>query len=343
MFDMASGANVEMSINNVILKGLSAGHIGDPGDSGTGIKMTGASFYIDIPASTPAENNTQTLIYVGQGNTFEMLGSAELTGNYNAGDGSTDASKNGGAVRVVGGTLRMTGDYTRIHHNYAARRRGGISCIGGGKVYMTGDHAEVSYNVGEDGTGGILIAGSGYFEMLGDYAKITLNQGGAVASGGGIQLTGEGTSGVMLGANAQISDNYTRLSGGGVYVGTSVEFTMSGANAQISGNRASSLGGGVYIGTNGRFTMSSGEISGNLSISNYGHSLFNYGSAGARSYWAVGSTGYTGTHDGFGKIANTVGSTVNVDMWHEVGVSFGETFNYDAGDYGVQLAMWADK
>jgi hypothetical protein len=181
----------------------------------------------------------------------------------------------------------MTGDYTKIHHNYAARRRGGISCIGGtgGAVYMTGDHAEVSYNVGADGTGGILIDEPAcYFEMSGDHAKITRNQGGGGVSGGGIQLYGAGTIGVMSGANAEISGNYTSNTGGGVFVMSGATFTMKGSGAVISGNSSNGDGGVVVM--NATFIMEAGEVSGNS-----GGLVPQIGSNGGTTIWPAGTHG----------------------------------------------------
>ncbi|MDR3324695.1 MAG: hypothetical protein LBS82_01715 [Spirochaetaceae bacterium] len=47
---------------------------------------------------------------------------------------------------------------------------------------------------------------------------------------------------------------------------------------------------------------------------------YNYGSDGAHSYWAAGSTGYTGSHDAAGRIAATPDSS-DVDIWQNGGVS----------------------
>jgi hypothetical protein len=290
MFKLASGANVEMSIDNVILRGLSADHTGDPDSGGHGIKLNGASFYIDIPASTILEqNNTHPLIYVGKGNTFDMLGSAALTGNYNAGISSgTDSeiadSKIGGAVRVAGGIFSMTGDGTSVHHNYAARYGGGVYSIGVGgtpaQISMKGENAEVSFNAaGTDiaGAGGGIVADgsdsdanqASIFKMSGNHATIRGNQGRA---GGGIQVCGTGSTGRMSGTHAAISGNYSPTNGGGLRVAGYAEFTMSGANSQISGNTADDAGGGVDVMSGATFIMSGANalISGNTSAGNGG-------------------------------------------------------------------------
>jgi hypothetical protein len=116
---------VTMTIDNVTLQGLSA---------------TGHS----IPASSPAIDNNQALVYVETGNTFEMLGSAKLTGNYNAGisTGTTaeiNASKNGGAARVSGGTFLMTGENALISGNTASGDGGGVECIDGNFTMKAGE------------------------------------------------------------------------------------------------------------------------------------------------------------------------------------------------------------
>jgi predicted outer membrane repeat protein len=216
-------------------------------------------------------DNTQTLVYVGQGSSFEMLGGAELTGNWNAGTG---VNGDGGAVRVEGGVFRMTGDNTKIHHNYAVRHAGGLECLGGnGTFIMSGKYAEVSSNAAKLGPGGVHLDGpdarpeGDYFEMSGEYTKINGNQGGTGWDGGGIQLYGTGTRGLMSGAHAEISGNYAQRSGGAIYMEAASQFTMSGEFAAISGNSALATAGGVFLEKNAQFTMSgkNATISGNTS------------------------------------------------------------------------------
>jgi uncharacterized protein YjdB len=267
---------VTMTIDNVTLRGLSAGHVGDPDAGGTGILISPATVPIDIPASTPAQDNNTALVYVGKGSTFEMLGSAELTGNYNA-SVTTAAGGNGGAARVVGGIFRMTGDDSSVHHNYAGHYGGGVWSIGEGgtpaQIIMAGENAEVSFNaVGNGSTvgagGGILADGdtnpanASHFVMSGNNAKVRGNQG---RNGGGTQLYGTGSTGLMSGTNAEISGNTSVNGVGGVYVAGNSQFTMSGASAHISGNTADTYAGGVYVTGNSQFTMSgaSAHISGN--------------------------------------------------------------------------------
>jgi hypothetical protein len=167
LIKLKAGANLELSIDNVVLRGLSAAH--------AAYKVNAAApFTIDFPANPyNAQDNNAPLVYVGEGNVFEMLSSAELTGNWNTANvhsGADNASYGGGA-QVFGGTFRMTGDYTKVHHNYAAGDNtywvgGGISCGDdlnwvrdrtNEKVIISGDYAEVSDNA-SGSIGGIHVA-----------------------------------------------------------------------------------------------------------------------------------------------------------------------------------------
>ncbi|MDR3301711.1 MAG: DUF5018 domain-containing protein [Spirochaetaceae bacterium] len=263
MFKLASGAYIDMAVDSVILKGLSAGHT---------VLNSPATVPIEIPESSPSMDNDKSLVYVGQGSAFELLGSAELTGNWNA--ATSEPAGHGGAVQLVGGMFRMTGADTSVHNNYAALSGGGIWSIGEGvpaQLIMAGENAAVSFNAigatGDGGGGGIMADGDSsdttkatYFTMSGNNAKINGNQG---RSGGGIRLYGKGSTGLMSGANAAISDNTTADGGGGgVYNTGNGQFTMSGAGAQIRNNTASDDGGGILC-VNGDFTMAGGEVSGN--------------------------------------------------------------------------------
>jgi hypothetical protein len=266
---LAAGAKLEVAVDNVILKGLSAGHTEA---NGTDIKIAPATVPIDIPASSPAIDNNVALVYVGQGNTFEMLGSADLTGNYNA--STTSPAGRGGGAAIYGGIFRMTGDDSSVHHNYSGYRAGGVYSYGDGvlaQIIMAGENAEISFNAtGDDLAGGSAILATGdtdpakasYFAMTGNHAKIRGNQG---RNGGGMQLYGAGSTGLMSGRYAQISGNTGTTSGGGLYVGGGAQFTMSGDNAAISGNKSATTGGGLYVSSGSQFTMSgeNAAISGN--------------------------------------------------------------------------------
>ena len=62
--------------------------------------------------------------------------------------------------------------------------------------------------------------------------------------------------------NAEVSNNFARHNGGGIYVGSYVTFEMSGGT--ISNNTATN--GGVYVGSNATFTMTGGTIGGSADV-----------------------------------------------------------------------------
>jgi hypothetical protein len=176
-------------------------------------------------------DNDAPLVYVGPGNTLEMLGSAELTGN-------TNTANPGGGVQVLEGTLCMA-DNAKIHHNGAAE---------GGGVHITGASARfimsggtISDNTADADGGGVYITGA--------IAQSTMS-GGTISgntagnNGGGVYNNGPFT---MQGG--MISGNTAGNNGGGIY--NSGNFTMS--DGVMSGNTAGH-GGGIY--NNSSFTMS---------------------------------------------------------------------------------------
>jgi hypothetical protein len=275
-----------MSINNVILVGRSVEHL----DANTLDDL--APFTIDFPATSTQDNNAP-LIYVGVDNTFEMLGNAQLTGNWNT--NMDDEHGQGSTVWVAGGIFRMAGQRTKIHHNYSRGTAGGIFCEAGGQVIMSGEYSEISENVCDTGGGGITIR-EGSFEMSGNHAVISQNQ--SRFNGGGLMLYSDSTSvsAEMSGTGAVISGNYAQNGGGGVFVYGNAEFTMSGANAAIKGNTAHQHSGGVYtevVSGNG-FSMIAGEISGNIHLYN-GEKNLSVVSSTLRPTWPIGTRGWLGS------------------------------------------------
>jgi hypothetical protein len=255
-------------------------------------------------------NNNAALVYVGQGNTFEMRGSAELTGNWNENrfpyqDGNGRWWWMAGAAQVEGGIFRMSGDHAsvRLNGTDCSLGAGGIHAYDG-QVIMAGENAEVSYNATSRlyGYGGVYVENGSYFEMLGDHAKISWNQGG---QGGGISLRGDEdkiTTGVMSGDAAEVSFNEGQLgnsgSVGGVEMsygqytasGVKTRFTMSGQNAKISNNAGGYLAGGVWVDDSCVFTMEGGEIFGNKATG-WGQTI----AGGAGGGVKVAAPPYTGT------------------------------------------------
>jgi hypothetical protein len=348
MLRLASGAYVDMAIDNLILKGLSAGHLA--------YKLADAApFTIDIPASDPAVDNNRALVYVGLGNVFEMLGSAELTGNWNTVNvhSDVDHASYGGGAQVFGGTFRMTGDHTSVHHNYAAGDNsywsgGGISCGDdlnwvrdrtNEKVIISGDYAEVSYNA-SGSIGGVHVGIGAYFELSGGHAKVHWNQAGG--STAGVLVGGDSSTratGVMSGANAEISHNYSSHpsnddsngGSGGLYVSTASFYMRGGEIAEntcvkVGGVRSdgdfvleggtirANTGGGVFAHLSNGFTMKGGVVYGTDAQDQARINTAYAVRVNVSASWPTGSTGYVdfGSTTGIpGPYAFLVGDTVS--------------------------------
>ncbi|MDR0910129.1 MAG: hypothetical protein LBM77_10235 [Spirochaetaceae bacterium] len=195
-------------------------------------------------------NNTAPLVMVGQSNTFNLMGMAEITGNTNAPVGTTG---NGGGIYLEWyAKLNMTGG--SIHHNSATGNGGGIYTIG------WPDAIDISPIINL--SGGSILQNT----ANGNGAGIYLNQGARLVMTGG-----------------RIGNNKAAGLGGGVYLDmpelNSVQeyannnrmFRMNGGTIQAN---SASNGGGVYVNShngygilNGLY-MRGGAICGNGIIEN---------------------------------------------------------------------------
>ena len=158
-------------------------------------------------------------------------------------DRALTASKDGGHVIVVVGTLTIKGNGI-IKGGYTGQG-GGICVHSGGKFILNGGTIESTVSTKEGGTVsvGINKKNAGPASAGDDKATFIMN-GGTISNN-----TARGTG------------------GGGVYVGVVGEFEMNGGT--ISGNSTKhsdntyGVGGGVYVGANGTFEMNGGTIKNN--------------------------------------------------------------------------------
>ncbi|MDR3324656.1 MAG: hypothetical protein LBS82_01520, partial [Spirochaetaceae bacterium] len=258
---LAPGAKLELAVDGVKLQGIAgAGHTVGP--YAATVPATAAIVIPANPYNTTDDNNT-ALVYVGRGNVFEMLGGAELTGNWNS--GAAGAAGRGGGAQVVGGVFRMTGDDAAVRHNYAGLCGGGVHLHGKGSTgLMSGAAVQISGNASGGGGGGAYVDGDASFVMEGENARISGNA--SDGAGGGAHIAG-GASFTMRGSDSAISGNASASGGGGgAYATGGARFTMSGTASRISGNQAvgsGAAGGGVNSIGGAYFTMEAGEISGN--------------------------------------------------------------------------------
>ena len=227
---------------------------------------------------------------------------------------NSDMTMNGGTVSYcyagsgAGGVYVMSpsglGEYKSNFYIYDGAKItycegyffGGASHVGQGSTcIMYG--GEVSYNICRSGgkdDAGINYSGGGF--EVGSAAGSTFDiRGGKVCHnqalgekigdktgygyGGGIfmRITESGSGGIInLNGGAEISDNYAKNKGGGVYARSDVTVD----NASIINNESGKDGGGIYFeNTCAKFSFLSGTISNNISGQNGGALYFdNFGS-----------------------------------------------------------------
>ena len=190
-------------------------------------------------------------VYVN-GGTFTMENGSAITGGQAA---------CGGGVYVAGGNFIMEGNSIITESSAtgttASGGAGGAVYVAGGTFTMNGT-AILQGNTATTHGGGVHILSGGTFIMNGGTIDGTIGgtAGNTAENGGGVFVSG-GTFNMYDGT---ISGNTVTESGGGVYVGDGT-FTMSDS-AVISGNTATRSGGGVFVSGSGNFIMEGGTIGG---------------------------------------------------------------------------------
>jgi len=292
-------------------------------------------------------NNNYELVWITEGGTFRMQGSARVTDNSQGGviltNGSNmtfimqdnaSVSGNTGGVGVYnnGGNFTMQ-DNASVSGN---RNPSNDILVKGGGVYSSGtftmrNNASVHNNSdSKSGGGGVYIA-TGTFTMQ-DKASVSYNST-RNGNGGGVNIY-NGT--FIMQGNASVSGNYALNNGlgGGVYVksggGSRGIFTMQG-NASVSGNEALS-GGGVYVDDNfGTFNMQGGTVSGNTARGNGGGVYLYYGTLNKTGGIIYGSNAKEGRKN----TAGEKGFAVNNGGLNWRNATAGPTMN--SGTYGFWL------
>ena len=259
------GANVTggtFTMNDGSLIKDSIAQSGTTNGGGGGVYLTNATFNMTggtisgnighTGIVTSGQYATGGGVYVGNGGTFNMSGSAEISGNK----AGTASGANGGGVYVTGTGKFNMADGT-ISDNIAST---------------------VSYGPG----GGVSVLSGGTFNMSGGIItcnKVAINAAGSTGNGGGVNVA-SGSTFEMSGA-AEISYNTGSVNGpgngGGVYVDNST-FTMEGT-ASIHNNVASEKGkgqgGGIYLTGTAKFTAEdTAQITDNTALKGDGGGIF---------------------------------------------------------------------
>ena len=184
-------------------------------------------------------------VYVA-GGTFTMEDGSKIIGSR---------AQNGGGVYIASGTFNLTGTAI-LQDNMATTHGGGVHIFSGGTFTMNGGTIDgTAQNTAEYG-GGVFVSG-GTFSM--NDGTITGNK--VTQSGGGVYVN-NGTFTMKGGTIGGTTANTATQNGGGVFVQAGT-FNMNGS-AVIQGNEATggsspACGGGVYI-NGGTFTMNGTAI-----------------------------------------------------------------------------------
>jgi hypothetical protein len=216
-----------------------------------------------IGTNTTPESNTKTLALAlawlktnGVSNTDYtiLLGNDEslipwtLGGGGGSGDAVAVDNKTGVRVTLKGKDLERIVSVSQL---------GSLLTVSTGVTLTLDSHITLKGRLPNDAA--LVQVNSGGKLIIKDGGRIIDNiNGSSTVYGGGVCVTGSGSSLEMLGS--EISGN-TSYYGGGVYF-SGTTFTMSGS-AVISGNSSySSYGGGVYV-YSGSFNLQGGTVSGN--------------------------------------------------------------------------------
>ncbi len=252
---------------SVVLDGMTitGGKAQDSGNIGDDISKIGGGIYnegiLTLQNSTIIDNKADkgSGIYNGYLGSLTVLQS-QILDNINAQYGG--AIYNKGNVTIIDSTIR---------NNHAFRDGGGIYNDTGSNLSVLRSQIE---NNGSGNSGG-GIANKGTLNIL-ENSSITSNIAdvdtidGAHAYGGGIYSR----SGNVNIDSSTIGGNNEAPKGAGIAI---IEGTLTMSASFVSDNSSRLFGGGIYNGENGSVTIEKSDIQGNLTTSSHGGGIYNLG------------------------------------------------------------------
>ena len=325
IFTMEAG-----SITSNIATGMGAGvYVGS--NTNKPFTMTGGT----ISGHGTADTRSSSLgagVYIAEGSVFEMNGeNAVIENNYSSQPGAgvyvasaeqEDGSYVAGTFNMKAGTIRennTTGNgagvllkqnvvFTMsggtITNNTAGKNGGGIftqsvnTTITGGLIEGNTATGTVKDETLSDGNGGgVYVHLNGILTM----GNGTIKNNTAAGTGGGIYIGTTVDKAVNTITGGVIEEN-TATNGGGIYVNTSKDVAMS--NMTIQKNTATQNGGGVYVEMSKSCNMTSGTITGNSAVDGGGVYTHNKG-AFAMAGGTITNNTATGNGGGVCVAANT--------------------------------------
>lgn len=218
------------------------------------------------------------------GNVHLSEGASLVLSGFSTIGGGT-AIFNGGGVFCSGPGLISVLDTSAIFNNHADFNGGGFYLTSGCALHITADSTGnpnansvgIMRNDANNDGGGVYATAGSQVTLVGNrHAPARVHDNLARRGGGGIYLTGTGTTGTLIAA--EVSDNHGLLDGGGFYVANGAELSMDHdldecdrgfrcslleANLTSLSAEDSNEGGGIVVASGGRAEIRQTLITGN--------------------------------------------------------------------------------
>ena len=185
--------------------------------------------------------------------------------NTNDANKATGTDGYGGGIYINNSTLKLQNN-AKVIGNKASVRGGGIY-VGGTDANFTMESGEISSNTvtitesAEIQGGGVCVIDGAKFEMKGGSIKnntvIAAAADNAKARGGGVCVSGSGSTFIMKDGNPEIINN-----------------EVTKADSSDSSMKITTIGGGICVWDNAKFEMQQGTISGNKALEGSGINYF---------------------------------------------------------------------
>lgn len=227
-------------------------------DDGGGVHLvTGVSTSFSLLTLTgnTAANNGGGLY---SADTTVTLGNDSIIADNGAQTGS------GGGLYVSAGQLNFT--KINILRNQAQIDGGGLYSTGGATLTLA-NASQVAHNSALTGSGGGLYADGGTATLTG----VTVEQNFAQVDGGGLFLTGSGSTTLLVEAGSFVRDNEIATGVGGGLRTASGTVTLRAST--VAGNQAQQGGGGLYADGGELIVESSADIAANRTVNGSGGGL----------------------------------------------------------------------
>ena len=287
---IAIWSNGKATLTNTDIKNCSAKlFYGNPPPNGSGGAIYAAGGTVIMTNCTltgnTAENNGGAVYAKKTSDLTPILSTVTIEGGTIGGTGTGEANKATGTGEGLGGGIYINNSTLKLQNN--AKVIGNKASVRGGGIYVgdtdanfTMESGEISSNTvtitesAEIQGGGVCVIDGAKFEMKGGSIKnntvIAAAANNAKARGGGVCVSGSGSTFIMKDGNPEIINN-----------------KVTKADSSNSSMKITTIGGGICVWDNAKFEMQQGTISGNKALEGSGINYF----AGAGGGVCVGGKG----------------------------------------------------